>query len=233
MSSRTVYLVDHDRMSRVEVLRQLTDLQLEAWPFPDAAPFLEMLPKLDPSCILYGADMSDPHAAAALDAIAELVQRAAHWPLIVLASGGDTRIAVEAMKRGATDYLQRPLPPDRLGEAIAAAGLLVEGLRRAQEARRAIEARLARLTPRERDVARALLGGMGNKAAAHHLGLSVRTVEMHRSRMLHKIGARTIAEGAAILARAGMALAAAAEGAYIESDRQRQAGADGREDRPR
>ena len=217
----------------MDVLRQLTDLQLEAWPFPDAGPFLEMLPRLDPSCILYGADMSHAHAAAALDAIAELVQRAAHWPLIVLASGGDTRIAVEAMKRGATDYLQRPLPPDRLGEAIAAAGLLVEGLRRAQEARRAVEERLGRLTPREREVAHALLGGMGNKAAAHHLGLSVRTVEMHRSRMLHKLGARTIAEGAAILARAGMALAAAAEDALREGrDQRRQAGEDGVADRP-
>lgn len=205
MSSRTVYLIDDDRKSRVGLLGQLSDLQLEAWPFAGTAAFAEMLPRLDPSCILFGAAMDEARAPAALEGLALLTRRAPRWPLIVLAAGGETRTAVEAMKLGATDYLQMPLASDRLGAAIEAAGLLVDGLREAQEARSNLETRLASLTPRERDVARALLAGMGNKAAAFHLGLSVRTVEMHRSRMLHKLGARTIAEGAAMLAQAGLA----------------------------
>jgi two-component system response regulator FixJ len=205
MSSRTVYLVDDDAKSRAGLLRQLGELQLEAWPFAGAAAFAEMLPSLDPSCILFGATMDEKRAPAALDGVALLARGAPRWPLIVLAAGGETRTAVEAMKRGATDYLQQPLASDRLGAAIEAAGLLVDGLREAREARRHLETRLASLTPRECDVARALLAGMGNKAAAFHLGLSVRTVEMHRSRMLHKLGARTIAEGAALLAQAGLA----------------------------
>ena len=199
MSCRTVYLIDEIKSSRTDLLRMLAELDLEAWPFATPEQFFAMLPRLEPSCILFAADMSDAEALEVLDA---LVQQTQHWPVIVVAAGGETRIAVDAMKLGAIDYLQRPVRPEKLGEAIAAAGLAVDQLSEAQAARRAIEQRLANLTPRERDVGRALLSGMGNKTAAYHLGLSVRTVEMHRARILRKLGARNIAEGAAMLALA-------------------------------
>lgn len=201
MSYRAVYLIDEIKASRVDLLRRLAELNLEAWPFAAPDQFFSMLPRLEPSIILYAADMAEDEPLRVIDAIVQHTQR---WPLIVIAEGGETRTAVDAMKLGALDYLQRPLAPEQPGEAIAAAAGLVERLGEVQEARRAIEERLANLTPREREVGRALLQGMGNKSAAHHLGLSVRTVEMHRARILRKLGARNIAEGAAMLALAEM-----------------------------
>jgi two-component system response regulator FixJ len=194
-----VYLIDEVRSSRFDLLRTMAELGLETWPFTSPDEFLAMLPRLAPSCILLAADMSDEDSLRVID---ELVQRTEQWPLIVVAAGGETRTAVDAMKRGAVDYLQRPIGPDRLGAAIEAAGHALDQLGEARSARRTVVERLAKLTPRERDVGRALLSGMGNKTAAHHLGVSVRTVEMHRARILRKLGARTIAEGAAMLALA-------------------------------
>jgi two-component system response regulator FixJ len=220
MFYRAVYLIDEIKSSRVDLLRRLAELDLEAWPFAAPGEFFAMLPRLAPSIILYAADMAEDEPLRVIDA---LVQRTQRWPLIVIADGGETRAAVDAMKLGTLDYLQRPLAPGQPGEAIAAADGLVEQLSRAQEARRGIEERLANLTPREREVGRALLQGMGNKTAAHHLGLSVRTVEMHRSRILRKLGARNIAEGAAMLAMAEMPLDA---GLSVHSSAARR-GADG------
>jgi two-component system response regulator FixJ len=194
-------LIDEIKSSRTDLLRLLAELDLEAWPFATPEQFFAMLPRLEPSSILFAADMSDGEALGVLDA---LVQQTQHWPVIVVAAGGEMRIAVDAMKLGAIDYLQRPVRPEKLGEAVAAAGLAVDHLSEALAARRAVDQRLAKLTPRERDVGRALLSGMGNKTAAYHLGLSVRTVEMHRARILRKLGARNIAEGAAMLALAEM-----------------------------
>lgn len=207
MLYRAVYLIDEIKSSRVDLLRGLSELNLEAWPFAAPDQFFAMLPRLEPSIVLYAADMSEDEPLRVIDAIVQKTQR---WPLIVIAEGGETRAAVDAMKLGALDYLQRPLAPDQPGEAIAAAAGLVERLGEAQEARRAMEERLANLTPREREVGRALLQGMGNKSAAHHLGVSVRTVEMHRARILRKLGARNIAEGAAMLAIAEMPIDAGA-----------------------
>ena len=201
MTCRAVYLIDEIKPSRVEYLRLLAELGVEAWPFSAPEQFFAMLPGLSASPILFAADMAEDEPLRMLDA---LLLRTGRWPVIVLASGGETRDAVDAMKLGALDYLLRPVRPDALGEAISVASELVDRLGEAQEARRAIEARLANLTPREREVGRALLAGMGNKSAAHHLGLSVRTIEMHRARILRKLGARNIAEGAAMLALAEM-----------------------------
>ena len=197
MSFRTVYLVDDDPQFRRSLARQLTDIGFETWPFSGPAHFLDTLQGLEPSSTLLSADMSRPDAIALLEAL-EPLQPA--WPVLVLARGGGVDAAVRAMKLGAVDYLVQPVDPDQLRQALVAAGLALEKSIEIVAARRRAEERLSMLTPRELDVARALLRGLGNKAVAHQLGLSVRTVEMHRARMMRKLGARTIAEGATLLA---------------------------------
>ena len=200
MSCRTVYLIDDDPSSRRGLARQISNLGPEVWPFTGASHFLQTLEALDPSCSVLGGDMTKRESFAVLE---ELARRQIDWPVIVVASRGDLRSAVRAMQLGARDYLQQPVPEDELIAALGAAGMAVEQIARASAARRQAQERLAMLTPRELDVARALLQGMSNKMAAHHLGLSVRTVEMHRASMMRKLGARTIAEGAALMTQAG------------------------------
>ena len=208
MSCRSVHLVDDDPEARRALARSLAALEVEAWPFPGAAPFLAILPHLPPAPVLFAMRMDAPVAGfALLDALAA---RGPGWPAVAMSVHSEMRIAVEAMKRGAVDFLELPVPIERLEEALAAASDQWERSARERDSRREAEARLAALTPREREVAAILVGGMGNKAAAFHLGLSVRTVEMHRSKLLRKLGVRTLAEAAVLVAHADPAAPAAA-----------------------
>ena len=198
MSCRTVYLIDDDPASRRALAARLADLGLEAWPFAGAAHFVGMIDSLAPSCTLLSGDMVAPEA---LTLLRELAGRRPGWPVLVIAARTELAVAVLAMKLGAADFLLQPVAPARLAEALAAAGAMLDKASSADDARREVRERIAALTPRERDVGRALLEGMANKTAAHALGLSVRTVEMHRSRLLKKLGVRSLAEGAVLIAQ--------------------------------
>jgi len=200
MFSRSVHLVDEDASARRDLVKSLTALEVEAWPFPGPAPFLAMLPHLPPAPVLFGIRMDAPAAGLAL--LDALAGRGLDWPAVAISSESDMKTAVEAMKRGAIDFLELPVRQERLEEALAAAGDLLDRSARQRDARREAEERLAALSPRELEVATALVGGMGNKVAAHHLGLSVRTIEMHRSKLLRKLEVRTLAEAAVLLAHA-------------------------------
>lgn len=208
MLCRSVHLVEEDPSARRELVRSLADIEVEAWPFPGAAQFLAILPHLPPAPVLFAIRSDSPAGGLAL--LDALAARGFDWPAVATSGEGDMRTAVEAMKRGAIDFLELPVRPERLREALEAATELFESSSQERESRRDAEERLAALSPRELEVARALVGGMGNKLAAHHLGLSVRTVEMHRSRLLRKLGVRTLAEAAVLIARAAAAAPAAA-----------------------
>jgi FixJ family two-component response regulator len=200
MFCRSVHLVEEDASSRRDIIRALGALEVEAWPFPGAATFLAMLSHLPPAPVLFGIRTDAPaEGLALLDALAA---RGLDWPAVAMSAETDTRSAVEAMKRGAIDFLELPVRPERLEEALSAAADLFERSARARAVRLAAAERLAALSPRELEVARALARGMGNKTVAHHLALSVRTIEMHRSKLLRKLEVRTLAEAAVLLAQA-------------------------------
>ena len=125
------------------------------------------------------------------------------WPIIALSAKPDVEVAVEAMKLGARDYLAKPVRPPALAAALNAAWPALEHSVRDAEVRAAAQERVARLTARELDIAVALLGGQGNKGVAHDLGISVRTVEMHRAHIMAKLGVKSLAEAAVIATHAG------------------------------
>ncbi|TMJ14028.1 MAG: response regulator, partial [Alphaproteobacteria bacterium] len=134
----------------------------------------------------------------------ELVRRGSTLPVIVLSGQGDLAAAVKAMKLGAADFLEKPSSEEDL---LAAIGRAEEASRRGRDRRQAeaaAAARLARLSRRERQILQGLLGGLSNKAIARTLGLSPRTVEMHRASMMSDLGVGTLPEAVRIAIDGGL-----------------------------
>jgi FixJ family two-component response regulator len=195
-----LYLVDGDRDSRRELAGRLATRGIETWPFDTAAGFLQLLDKLRPSCVLLDIRIDGGRGA---ELVAALRERGRAWPVIALDTEPDVATAVAAMRAGAVDFLRKPADHELLDRALATAwSCLSDGLETIGDREDAL-ARVERLTRREQHVAAALLAGLSNKRAAHLLGLSVRTVEMHRGHLMTKLGVRNMAEGAVLLARAG------------------------------
>lgn len=199
---RTVYVVDHDLEMRRSLTINLASIGAEAWPFGGGGEFLEILGHLMPGCVLLDMDAED-----GIDVLAALVRRETGWPILAMSAEPRVAVAVEAMKLGALDFLEKPVDGPKLAAALLPAWEALEASLEKGQARRVAQDRLARLTARELDISLALFGGGSNKAVAHELGISVRTVEMHRAHVMAKLGVRSIAEAAVMATHAGLAIA--------------------------
>jgi two-component system response regulator FixJ len=199
---RTVYVIDRDMESRRSVTGHLAAIGAEAWPFQAASEFLEIVDHLMPACILL--DM-EGEAPSGIDLLRLVSAKRPGWPVVALTRRPEVEEAVAAMKLGALDYMEKPAGPQRLAAALIPAWAALERSIEESEARRSAQERLARLTPRELDIALALLGGRANKGVAHEFGISVRTVEMHRAHIMAKLGVKSLAEAAVLATQAGLA----------------------------
>jgi two-component system response regulator FixJ len=200
---RMVYVVDRDLETRRSLSLHLAAIGAEAWPFSEGSEFLDILGHLMPAVILLDMDMPDMHGLALM---AELERRGAGWPVVGMSATEQMKVAVEAMKRGAIDFLAKPLDARTLHQALVPAWQSLERTLDAAEAKRAAQERISRLTAREVDVSLALLSGQANKTVAHEFGISVRTVEMHRAHIMAKLGVKSLAEAAVIATQAGLDL---------------------------
>jgi two-component system response regulator FixJ len=147
------------------------------------------VPDIDPSgCILIDPPAEGVAPLARLQSIGEPL------PIIVLSDSADVALAVRAMKEGASDVVQKPIDPAQLRAAVSVA--LEKSRARVELAQRKKElyARFRSLSIRERDVVDAVLDGRGNREVASQLGIKPRTVEIHRSNAMNKLGARTLPE---------------------------------------
>jgi two-component system response regulator FixJ len=194
--------VDNDLETRRSLTINLASVGAEAWPFGSGGEFLEIFGHLMPGCILLDMDAED-----GLDVLAALVRRETGWPILAMSAEPKVEVAVRAMKLGALDFLEKPVEPARLAAALLPAWNALEASLEQGEARRVAQERLARLTARELDISLALFGGRSNKTVAHELGISVRTVEMHRAHIMSKLGVKSIAEAAVMATHAGLAIA--------------------------
>jgi two-component system, LuxR family, response regulator FixJ len=113
---------------------------------------------------------------------------------VVMTGHGDVPIAVEALKAGARDFLEKPFDEDRLLGVVREAMAASQRVQEEQQANAGVAARLASLTPREREVLQRLVAGQPNKTIAYDLGTSPRTVEVQRARVMEKMGARSLAD---------------------------------------
>lgn len=195
----TVFVVDDDPAFRKSVTWLVGSVGLPVETFPDAASFLERVRPGIAGCLV--ADLRMP-GMSGLDLQAELSQRDVAIPVILITGYADVPAAVRAMKGGAMDFLEKPMSGQELLDRIREA-LDRDVETRASNARRAeLEARYARLTTRERQVLAEIVAGKPNKVIAADLGVSPKTVEVHRARVMEKMGVDSLAD----LVRAHLAL---------------------------
>ena len=187
----TVYIVDDDAEMR-ETLRSLvSSVNLPVETYAGAQEFLETQDGGRAGCLV--VDLRMP-GLSGIDLQEELVSRGAKLPVIMISGYGDVPTAARAMRAGAIDFLEKPISRQLLLDRVRE-GLDVDRQRRRAEAEKAeITGRVARLTPRERQVMEMVVGGNTNKVIAIDLGLCEKTVEVHRAHVMEKMKVQSLAE---------------------------------------
>ena len=186
-----IYVVDDDEAILDSLRLLLKSAGLACSTFSNAKDLLEALDPKRHSCLL--ADIRMP-GMSGLELQAELNRRGIAIPTIFITGHGDVPMAVKAIKAGAVDFVQKPFRDDdlltRINEALSTDLQRISSRRAAMEVREKIES----LTPRETEVMRKVVDGCANKVIAFDLGVSQRTVELHRARVMHKMGVRSLAD---------------------------------------
>ena len=185
------YIVDDNKQVRMSLAFTLDSLEIRNRSFESGEDFLNSLAELSPGPVLLDIRMSGVDGIGVLTA---MIARDVKWPVIVITGHGDVAIAVAAMKLGAIEFLEKPFDPEMLVVSLTRAFGILSDVTFAQQEQTAARAQLATLTPRESDVVFSLVDGSANKIVAYRLGLSPRTVEMHRANAFAKLGLRTVAE---------------------------------------
>lgn len=204
---RMVYIVDDDSMVRRSLSFSLHTLGYQTRAFASGADFLSEADQLAPGCVLLDIRMAQVDGLVVLEALGAQVQR---FAVVAMTGHGDVDTAVRAMKRGARDFLEKPFSDAVLTETLATLFSALPMRAEAEAERKEAAARIALLSPREHDVLRGLIAGLPNKAVAHRLGIGVRTVEMHRGKLMSRLGAKSLAEAVRIAVIAAVAAPPAA-----------------------
>lgn len=196
----TVFVVDDDADVLEAIAFLLHGVGLEVETYASAKEFLEVYDPLRPGCLVLDVRMP---GMSGLELQERLEALGSTLPIIFLSAHGDVPIAVHAIKAGAVDFLEKPFRDqeliDKIQQAIEANARLREGLAE----RNRIAARIDSLTPREREVMELVVQGKTNKAIGSELGLSQRTVEIHRARVMRKMQADSLPELVQMLMRFG------------------------------
>lgn len=189
-SQEVVYVIDDDESVRLATCALLASVRVATRAFGSATEFLAATRPLAPSCIVVDVRMPD---LGGIDLIERLRAAGDLTPAVVMTGFGDVPTTVRAFRSGATDFLEKPAPPQALIDAVQrllrADAERVEGLR----ARADVAARIEQLTPREREVLRLVVAGETNKSIGAELSISVKTVEIHRKRVMEKLRAPSLA----------------------------------------
>ena len=210
MTAGIVHIVDDDEAIRGSLAWLLSSRRLEVRDYESAERFLDAYhadARGHPECMLLDMRMRGMSGLELQDA---LIARRIELPVIFLTGHADVPLAVMALKKGAVDFLEKPFNDNELVDRIIAC-LETEAHRVATRSTRAsVEDRLAQLSAREREVMGLILEGKLNKVIADQLGVSMRTVEVHRARVLAKMGVKTAVELAQLIPERTATPAAAA-----------------------
>lgn len=190
-SDAVVHVIDDDEAMRKSLAFLLRAAKIEAQTYETATAFLDGLPKIKPGCIV--TDVRMP-GMSGIDLLKRLGQLKIAMPVIVITGHGDIALAVEAMKGGAADFLEKPFDDEVLLAAIRAALEVQATDNERQASRAAIHDKLAALSNREREVLEGLVAGHPNKTIAYDLGISPRTIEIYRANVMTKMEAKSLSE---------------------------------------
>lgn len=190
MTAPFVHIVDDDAHVRASISFLLRSRGFVTEIYSSGFEFLEQA-NLDRGCVLLDLRMPEMDGLAVLEALAA---RNCELPVIMMSGQGDIPTAVMAMRMGAADFLEKPHSEAELVGAITRVSAEMEEMETRRAAREQALSRVAELSLRERQVLQGLIAGLTNKGIARHLDLSVRTVEMHRARMLATLDVGSLAE---------------------------------------
>jgi two-component system, LuxR family, response regulator FixJ len=200
-SKGKVYIIDDDEAMRESLNFLLDSAGFDVTLFESAVSFLEALPGLE-----FGSVLSDVRMPG-MDGL-ELLKRmkASHspFPILIMTGHGDIPLAVEAMKLGAIDFLEKPFEDDRLVTMIDMALRQAEPAAKSESVAHEIAARIATLSPRERQVMDGLIAGLSNKLIARDYDISPRTIEVYRANVMTKMQANSLSELVRLAMRAGL-----------------------------
>ena len=186
-----VYVIDDDEVLRESVAVLLGGAGIQVQAFASGPEFLAVAPTLKSGCVLTDVRMPEMDG---IELQRRLLEMGVDLPILVMTGQADVPTAIKAMKAGAIDFIEKPFAPEALVGAVRAG---LEASHRTIRQRAAIDgakARLADLTPRELEVLDQLVAGHPNKIIAHELGLSPRTVEVHRARIMDKTESKSLSE---------------------------------------
>ncbi len=186
-----VHVIDDDEAIRQSLAFLLQAAKIEVKTYPSAMAFLDALPDTASSCVI--TDVRMP-GLTGVDLLRRLKELKIGVPVIVITGHGDVPLAVEAMKIGAMDFLEKPFDDEVLLASVRSALRQQDGEAKRHTGRVEIEARLAALSNRERDVLGGLVAGRANKQIAFDLGISPRTVEIYRANLMNKMQAGSLSD---------------------------------------
>jgi two-component system response regulator FixJ len=187
-----VHVVDDDQGVRDSLAFLLQSAGFAVRTYESANAFLAVAPGLASGCVL--TDVRMPGGMDGLALQRRLATLGGSLAVVVMTGHADVPIAVEALKAGARDFLEKPFNEDRLLVVVREALAVSQRAEQEHQASAGIAVRVASLTPREREVLQRLVEGLPNKTIAYDLGTSPRTVEVQRARVMEKMGARSLAE---------------------------------------
>ena len=196
-----VYVIDDDQAMRDSLDFLLESAGLKARLFESAVSFLEALPELGPGCIV--SDVRMPNLDG-LELLKRLRETNKALPIIIMTGHGDIPLAVEAMKLGAIDFIEKPFEDERLIGTITAALGGAAQRQKGDAVAADIASRIASLSPRERQVLDGLVAGLSNKLIARDYDISPRTIEVYRANVMTKMQASSISELVRFAIRGGL-----------------------------
>jgi FixJ family two-component response regulator len=197
----TVHVVDDDDSYRIAVCRLLRAAGFEARAFASAEVLLAEISPGTSGCVV--ADLQMP-GLNGLELQEALVKSGAALPVVFLTGQGDIPSSVQAMRRGAVDFLEKRAPEEQLIEAVTRALERATAVRNARAKRDELQKRFASLSEREREVLRHVVSGRMNKQIAAVLGIHERTVKLHRTSISRKVGVHSVAQLTALTREAGL-----------------------------
>ena len=186
-----VHVIDDDEAVRQALAFQLGSVGIDARTYESAAVFLEIAPTVQTGCIITDVRMPE---ISGVDLLRRLRELKLAVPVIVITAHGDIPLAVEAMRLGAVDFLEKPFEDEVLLASVRSALDRGDRDQKRQAERSNIEGRLAALSNRERDVLKGLVAGHANKQIAYDFGISPRTIENYRANLMIKMQAGSLSD---------------------------------------